>query len=58
MENTLSTASDEGCTRRTHLHALAQQMPSVHQLFWHNSLVLEVAYYANKNASIMWKSQS
>ena len=25
-------------------------------LFWHNSSVLEVTYYAHNNASIMWKS--
>lgn len=27
----------------------------VYRLFWHNSSVLEVTYYAQKNASIMWK---
>ena len=30
----------------------------VYQLFWHNSSVLEVTYYAQNNASIMWKSLS
>ena len=25
-------------------------------LFWHNSLVLEVTYYVQNNASLMWKS--
>ena len=27
-----------------------------YSLFWHNSSVLEVTYYAQNNASIMWKS--
>ena len=27
----------------------------VYRLFWHNSSVLEVTYYAQNNASIMWK---
>ena len=27
-----------------------------YRLFWHNSSVLEVTYYAHNNASIMWKS--
>ena len=28
----------------------------VYQLLWHNSSVLELTYYAQNNASIMWKS--
>ncbi len=28
----------------------------LYRLFWHNFSVLEVTYYAQNNASIMWKS--
>ena len=28
----------------------------VYRLFWHNSSVLELTYYAQNNASITWKS--
>ena len=28
----------------------------VYQFFWHNSSVLEVTYYAQNNASMMWKN--
>ena len=37
-----------------HLYVTLSEL--VYRLFWHNFSVLEVTYYAQNNASIMWKS--